>query len=191
MNGKIGSRQEEGDAQRMRSGQSSMLLIIIVLAMFIVIALFLLQAANKVSSQGFTQEYADGLLQSIMRTDTGYTNEKCRTVADLVACACFSSDFPCGSVACGTLANQTLTKYMAIFWNQSKDKRYLFASTSDVNCIDQDGNSKALEIGDPALKSRKEKVRVYSQPLVITKSYAGGDSFYMKVQLIVAPSNSN
>jgi hypothetical protein len=172
-------------ARRMM-GQTSMLLIIIVLAMFIVIAVFLMQAANKVSSQGFTSEYADGLLQSMMRTDTGYMNEKCRTVADLVACACFSSDFPCGNTPCGMLANQTVTRYMSTFWNQSSDKRYLFTSTSDVNCVDPDGNSKALEIGDHSLS--KKGVKVVSQPLAITKSYAGGNSFYMKVQLIVGSS---
>lgn len=205
MSGKINIRREEGDAhekarrrllpepsvyeRRMKIGQSSMLLIIVVLAMFAAIAIFLLQLAGNVSDTELTSMKADRLLISMLRTDTGYTDEKCKTVADLVTCACFSSTWTCGGVNCDRLANETVTRYMAEFQNNSQSMRYLFFSASEVNCVDSEGNSMMLKIGDLSLEKSKKSDVIFSQPVLISKSYSSGGSnpYYMRMQLKVAP----
>lgn len=166
--------------------QSSMILIIIVLMMFVGIVVFLLSLANTVSREGFTSLYVNNLLLSVMRTDTGYMDSKCKLVSDLVACACYTPDWMCGQMTCQRLANETVTKYMAFFGNQTTSLKYLFVSTSEVVCRDAEGNPMTLEIGDSSLKtSRKESFKIISYPLVITKTF-DVNSYTMRMELILA-----
>ncbi len=165
--------------------QSSMILIIIVLMMFVAIAVFLLQVASTVSNQEYTVLYANSLLLTVMRTDTGYTDSRCKLVSDLVVCACFTPTWRCGDIECAQLANETLAGYMDVFGNQTTHLKYLFTSTSQAHCIDSEGNSMALEIGDKTLKKSRETFKVFSYPLTIPKTF-DYNSYIMTMQLIIA-----
>jgi hypothetical protein len=169
-----------------KKAQSSMILIIVVLMMFIGIAVFLLQLASTVSKEEYTTFYAGSLLLSMMRTETGFTDSRCRTVSDMVACACFTPDWVCGSESCSELANRTVTGYMGVFMNQTTSLKYLYTTTSDVICRDDEGNPRTLELGDPSLKtSKKEAFKVVSYPLSITKTFEYS-TFIMRMQLMLA-----
>jgi hypothetical protein len=173
--------------QRMRSGQSSMLLIIVVLMMFVGIAVFLLSLASTASRDEFTSLYVNNLLLSVMRTDTGYADSKCKLVSDLVACAYITPDWMCGETRCDELANSTVSKYMMTFSNQTMSLKYLFnVTTIGFYVIDENtGEPKIFEIGDPSLKKSRESFKVFSYPRLIPKT-VNSNTFYLKVQLIVA-----
>jgi hypothetical protein len=167
--------------------QSSMLLIIIVIMIFVGMVVFLLGLANTVSNEEFTRLYVNNLLISTMRTDTGYTDSKCKLVSDLIVCACFARDWICGDsgITCGELANRTVTKYMVIFANQTKSMKYLFLSTPEFVCRDESGNPANLVIGDVSLKKSKDPLKITSYPVVIGKTF-DLNRYTMKIQLIVA-----
>ena len=203
MNGHIDSRYEEGDAgekgahrlqtapsiyaRRTRSAQSSMILIIIMLMMFTGIVVFLLSLAGTAGREGFTGLYVNNLLLSVMRTDIGYTDSKCKLVSDLVFCAYFSPEWICGDsgVTCLGLANRTIQNYMKTFGNQTINLRYLFTVTPTFVTRNEEGEQISLDIGDQALKRSKTGLKVVSYPLVISKS-VGSNQYTLKVQLMVA-----
>jgi len=176
------------NSRRIVRGQSSMLLILIVIMMFIGMAVFLLGIASTVSSNDFTALYVNNLLLSVMRTDTGYTDSKCKLVSDLVFCAYFTPEWECGPGVpnCLELANRTIAGYMTTFGNQTKSMKYLFTVTPAFIARDVSGEPISLDIGDGSLKTSKtETMKLYSQPLVISKT-VGSNQYTLKIQLIVS-----
>lgn len=164
-----------------------MLLIIIVLMMFVGIAVFLLSLANTVGREEFTSLYVNNLLLSVMRTDIGYTDSKCKLVSDLVFCAYFTPEWVCGesSLTCHDLANKTIANYMTTFGNQTMSLKYLFTVTPTFVTRDEGGEQISLDIGDQSLKKSRESFKVVSYPLVISKT-VGSSQYTLKMQLIVS-----
>jgi hypothetical protein len=167
--------------------QTSMILLVIVLAIFIGMVLFLLNLANTVKSEEFTSLYANNLLLSVMRTDTGYTDTRCKLVSDLVFCSYFTPDWICGDSGfrCIDLANETIRKNMALFGNETKFMKYLFMVSPQFVALDPSGEVISLDFGDSSLKKSKESFKVYSHPLVLSKTF-GNNQYILKMQLIVA-----
>ncbi|MCX6814163.1 MAG: hypothetical protein NTY20_00715 [Candidatus Aenigmarchaeota archaeon] len=165
-----------------------MLLIIIVIMIFVGMVVFLLGIASTVGGNEFTGLYVNNLLLSVMRTDTGYTDSKCKLVSDLVFCAYFTPEWQCaqGVPNCLELANNTITRYMTIFGNQTKSMKYLFTVTPAFVARDVSGEPISLDMGDKALKkSKAESLKIYSHPLVISKT-VGSNQYTLKIQLIVS-----
>jgi hypothetical protein len=174
-------------SQRMKA-QSSMLLIVIVIMIFVGLAVFLLGLASTVAGNEFTALYVNNLLLSVMRTDTGYTDSKCKLVSDLVFCAYFTPEWQCGPGVpnCLDLANNTITNYMAIFGDATKSMKYLFTVTPAFVVRDPSGEPISLDIGDSSLKKSKiDTLKLYSHPLVISKS-VGSNQYTLKIQLIIS-----
>jgi len=174
-------------SQRMKA-QSSMLLIIIVIMIFVGLAVFLLGLASTVGGNEFTALYVNNLLLSVMRTDTGYTDSRCKLVSDLVFCAYFTPEWQCGPGVpnCLELANNTISNYMAIFGNATKNMKYLFTVTPAFVVRDPSGEPISLDIGDNSLKkSKTESLKLYSHPLVISKT-VGSNQYTLKIQLIIS-----
>lgn len=164
--------------------QSSMILLIVIIAVFAVLVVFLLNIAKIVSQKGFTNLYVNNLLLSVMRTDTGHTDPKCKLVSDLVFCAYFTPEWECGEEGkCLNIANETIAEYMRIFGNETKSMRYLFTVKPTFAALGPEGEQISLDFGDGSLKKAKE--RVVSHPLVLSKT-VGTNQYTLKIQLIVA-----
>ncbi len=165
-----------------------MILIIIVIALFVGIAVFLLSLASTVKNEELTSLYVNNLLLSVMRTDTGYTDSKCKLVSDLVFCAYFTPEWRCGegTPTCMELANDTISYYMGTFGNHTRSLKYLFTVSPTFVSRDASGEEIRLDIGDSSLKkSRTESLKILSYPLVISKT-VGSSQYTLKIQLIVA-----
>ena len=108
--------------------QTSMILIVLVIIIFGGLAVFLLTFAQTFSQPEYVNLYAHNLLLSVMRTDTGYTDSRCKLVSDTLSCAFFESDWRCGGSgpACLSLINETVQKYVGEFELIQKSYRYLF-----------------------------------------------------------------
>lgn len=202
MSGELGFRYDEGDQKRegicrrlqarshlrSKSGQSSMLLIVIVIMVFVGLAVILLGITSTVGNNDLTSLYVNNMVLSMMRTDTGYTDVKCKLVSDLVFCAYFTPEWKCGPGApdCLYLANDTITRYMTIFGNQTKSMKYLFTVTPAFVARDASGEPISLDIGYISLKTSKaESIKLYSHPLVLSKT-VGTNQYTLKIQLVVA-----
>ena len=190
------SKLKEGDSCRLltnsniyvpskRKGQSSMILVIIVLMMFVGMVVFLLGIASTVNREDFNNLYVNNLLLTTMRTDTGFTDSRCKLVSDLVFCAYFTPEWMCGGSSCSELANATIRDYMTTFGNQTKSVKYLFTVSPAFVARDSSGEAISLDIGDSSLKRSKDSVKRYSQPLVISKT-VGSNQYTLKIQLVVA-----
>lgn len=202
MSGKINAWYDEGGTEerrrqqtpssqshlRSKSAQSSMLLIVIVIMIFVGVAVILLGITSTVGGNDLTSLYVNNMVLSMMRTDTGYTDSKCKLVSDLVFCAYFTPEWQCGPGVpnCLGLANDTITRYMEIFGNQTKSMKYLFTVTPAFVARDASGEAISLDIGDKALKkSKSDSIKLYSHPLVLSKT-VGSNQYTLKIQLIVS-----
>jgi hypothetical protein len=165
-----------------------MLLIVIIIMIFVGLAVFLLGIANPVTSNEVTGIYVNNLLLSVMRTDTGYTDSKCKLVSDLVFCAYFTPEWQCGpgTPNCLGLANITIARYMSAFWNETKSMKYLFTVSPAFVARDPTGEPISLDMGDSSLKtSKSDAMKIFSHPLVISKTL-GSNQYTLKIQLIVS-----
>lgn len=172
---------------RMRA-QSSMVLIMIILAMFAGIVIILLGLASTISNEEFTSLYANNLLLSVMRTDAGFQDARCKTVSDLVFCAYFTPEWRCGdsSLPCLETANETIARYMNVFGNETKSLKYLFIIKPAFVSRTEEGDIITLDMGDKSLKSsRDDSLKIFSYPLVVSKT-VGSNQYTLKMQLIVS-----
>jgi hypothetical protein len=171
-----------------RKAQTSMILIVLLVIIFAALAVFLMSLANTVSQEDYMNLYANNLLLSVMKTDTGYSDSNCKFISDTVACAFILSDWPCGDsgMTCLEFANKSLSDYMDAFELISSNYRYLFVVTSEFCTLEEEG-CRVLRFGDPELESyRGGRVKVANY--AIQKSMAASQ-YNLKVTLRLARSN--
>jgi hypothetical protein len=113
---------------RKRKGQTSIILILIVILIFGGLVIFLLTFAQSIARPEYTRLYATNIMLSVMRVDTGYMDSKCRLVSDAMACAFFEPDWKCGGdgPTCLDLVNATIKTQIDDFELIQKSYRYLF-----------------------------------------------------------------
>ncbi len=70
--------------------QTSLMLIVVLILVFIGLAVFLLSFASTLDQQDYFNLYTNNMIITVMRSDTGYHDSKCRLVSDAVSCAFFS-----------------------------------------------------------------------------------------------------
>lgn len=111
-----------------RKAQTSAILIILVMVIFGGLVVFLLTFAQTVSRPEYTRLYATNIMLSVMRTDTGYMDSRCKLVSDAMSCAFFESDWKCGGdgPTCLDLVNDTIKSHIDDFELVQKSYRYLF-----------------------------------------------------------------
>ncbi len=164
--------------------QTSIVLIVLLLIIFAALGIFLLSLARTVSQEDYMDLYANNLMLSIMKTDTGCSDSNCKLVSDTVACAFILSDWPCGDSGrtCLETANTSLSEYMSAFDLISRNYRYLFVVTSEFCSMTEEG-CRVLTFGDTGLESYRGKKRVANY--AIQKSMAGSQ-YNIKVRLYLA-----
>jgi len=86
-----------------RKGQTSMILIVLMIIIFMGIGIFLLISYLKPVHEEYYNLYAHNLLLSVLRRDTGYGGY-CDTVSSTIACAYMTSYRNCGGVTCRNLS---------------------------------------------------------------------------------------
>jgi len=165
----------------MSKGQSSALLLLIVIMIFAGMIVFLFQLTETVTSSKYTNMFINNLLITMMRTDTGLTEPKCKRVSDLVFCAYFDPGWRCGDMDCFSFAEQTMDHYISMF--SEENLRYLLiVETPGFIARSQSGEPVRLEIGDSKLK--EEKGKTFSEPLTLQK-IINGRNYILSVKLIV------
>jgi len=108
-----------------RQGQTTMIFIVLIIIIFLGMGVFLLSLAQTVSQSEYINLYTHNLLSSLVKTDTGYTDASCKTVADLLSCSFLSPTHICGTQDCFSLSEQTVNSYMEQFAFIKEGFRYL------------------------------------------------------------------
>lgn len=142
----------------MIKGQTTIVLIVLLIVIFGGIVLFLLSFAQSISRVEQTNLYVHNLLLSTLRTNTPhYTDPDCFLVSDLVHCAYYKPSWICGNGYrnCFDEANTTIAGYMAQFEEFNKNYRYLFLVEPETSIIREE----EILIGDASLaEERTEKI---------------------------------
>lgn len=142
---------------------------------------FLLQLAETVTSEKYTNFFTNALLLTLLRTDTGYSEPKCKHISDLIFCAYFHPGWMCGEMNCYDLAKERLDYYISQF-SEEKLRYLLIVETPEFLPRTQTGEPMRLEIGDINLKN--EKGKFYSEPLVLQK-FLGEQTYTLQIRLII------
>ena len=90
---------------RKKSGQTSMILIVLAVIIFMAIGIFLLISSIKPKYEEYHNLYAHNLLLSVLRRNTGY-GEDCDTISSTITCAHATYDRSCEGVNCRNLSYQ-------------------------------------------------------------------------------------
>jgi len=89
------------------SGQTSMILIVLVIVIFIALSIFLLISSIKPTHDDYYNLYAHNLLLSVLRWDTGLGGD-CDTISSTISCAYMTPYTRCGLSDCRTLAEEVV-----------------------------------------------------------------------------------
>lgn len=96
--------------KRRLKGQTSMILIVLIIIIFMAIGIFLLISSIKPVNEDYYNLYAHNLLLTVLRTHTGYGGE-CETYASTLACAYMKPYRGCGTSECRNLSYE-ITPYL-------------------------------------------------------------------------------
>jgi hypothetical protein len=162
-------------------GQTTIVLIVLVLIIFAGIAIFLLGVAGTVSQVEYTNMYVHNTVLTVLRTNTGYQDTNCRLVSDLLGCAFFQPTYSCGGGPnCRDLATATIEGYMERLEMIRKSYRYLFVVEPEAFIVRTEaGEPFKLMFGDESL----EAARIEKLTATQTIQRSG---HLLKVKLIVA-----
>ncbi|RLI96665.1 MAG: hypothetical protein DRO99_04075 [Candidatus Aenigmatarchaeota archaeon] len=173
-----------------RKGQTSVILILFIIVIFGGLAVFLLTFAKTFGQPEYMNLYTHNLLLSVMRTDTGYTDSRCRLVSDTMSCAFFESDWRCGGNGprCRSLINTTITGYISEFELIQKSYRYLLIAKPEYlsggEVINPVTNQPLrIKIGDLSLEEERVNKIVANEQIQKTTS---SGPIIIKVQLILS-----
>jgi hypothetical protein len=95
----------KGDGVNAKSGQTSMMLIVLAIIIFMVLGIFLLVSSLKPVNNEYYNLYAHNLLLSVLRRNTEYGGY-CDTISSTISCAYMTSYRSCGGVECRELSVQ-------------------------------------------------------------------------------------
>ena len=122
-------------------GQTTIIAIVLILIVFLVLFLFITSTFQNSGAGSRLNFYTNGLLLSLLKTDTQYLeNPKyCETMSDLIWCASTTpTQFYCGEDPCGEAAERLIDLYVS-------------------SVIKEDGYSYYMEFGDIKLGDPKVK----------------------------------
>ncbi len=140
-------------------GQTTLVMIVIVIIVFSGVILFLLSLAETVSQEEYMNLYAHNMLLSVLRTDTGYLDSSCQTVADTISCAFLEPSRVCegSGMTCRDLAGSLLEGHASRLEETRKNYLYLFTVEPTGGLVVRDpetGEPMVMEVGtlDPSAK---------------------------------------
>ncbi len=156
----LDARRASGSSCALR-GQTTMVLIFLVLLLFAGTAIFLLTFAKNISQTDYMNFYVHNLLLTLMRSDTGYGDPNCKLVSDALSCAFFSPEYVCSggaeSLSCLELANSTATGYIERFSVVKKSYRYLLiVEPQGFTVLGLDGEPFKISIGDTGVAAGRQ-----------------------------------
>lgn len=169
-------------------GQTTIIVIVLMIIIFGGMAIFLLSLAKTVSQSEYINMYTNNLLSSVLKTDTGYTSPSCRTVSDLLSCSFLSPNHVCDNGQdCFSLANQKVEFYMTKFGDIKQNFRYLLIVEPEGFVSLQDGNTPyTVEIGNISLKDEKTEKIIANQRI---QKMLGGNPYMINIRLIVSKND--
>ncbi len=169
---------------RQRKAQLNMVVLVLALAIFAGLAVFLLSAARSLDQDEYLNLYTHQLLLTALREDSGSLDPACKTTADLAACAFLTPAHRCGGSgpACESLARDQATAAFAAY-EPLRPFRWLLTVESEGFVALDEGEPVRWELGEPALRTlRAEKFAASTR---IQKNTASGPAI-LKVALLVA-----
>ena len=157
--------------------QTSLMLIVVLILVFIGLAVFLLSFASTLDQQDYFNLYTNNMIITVMRSDTGYHDSKCRLVSDAVSCAFFSPQWRCGGdgPTCTEVANDTISRYIESFELIQQSYRYLYIAKPEYlsggEVLDPVTDQPLrIKIGDLALEAERVNKLVANQQIQKTTS---------------------
>jgi hypothetical protein len=132
----------------MNKGQSSIVMMVLVLMVFGGLAVFLLSMVQTVSQEDYMNIYAHNMLISVMRTDTG-KGADCALVSDTLSCASYGMICDSGE-DCSTVARSKISEFMT-YMNEAKTTYDWYIGVYDKN------DFLLLELGNTELVAKKTK----------------------------------
>jgi len=168
-----------------KKAQTTIILMFMVVLIFGMLFVFLFSFAESVSSQEHMEKYTYNLLLSLVRTDTGFTDDNCKTISDSIHCALLQPTVTCdqSTIKCQDLANDRITYYIDSFESIKQSYRYFFkVEPQGFIPRDSQNNQIKIEIGDPTVEDADDKIQV---SYTIAKTL-GTQQFILKAILILA-----
>jgi len=165
-------------------GQTTMIMIVLIIIIFLGMSTFLLSLAETVSQSEYLNMYTHNLLSSTLKADTGYLEANCRTVSDLLACSFFSPTYVCGGVQdCHSLAEEKVEDSISRFQLIKEGFRHLIVVEPEGFTAVVGGGIQKVEIGDSHLDD--EKVDKITADERISGIF-NGEAYILNIRLIVA-----
>lgn len=166
-----------------RKAQTSLIMILMVIIIFVGSAVFLISFAGDISQTEYINLYAHNLLASVLKTDTGLTDPQCRTMADVLTCSFVSPSHICGAKDCYTLADERLNDTMNEFSLIKRSFRYLFVVEPQGFVALSQGQQRIVELGDASLLNAKTDTFVANQR---AQQILGGQAYILNFRLVIA-----
>jgi hypothetical protein len=166
--------------------QSSALMVVFVVVFFLMIVVFLFSFITPADRGEYMNLYVHNLLQSVMRSDTGYMDRNCKLLSDTIACAFTEpSSYRCGSSGptCISLADETISRYMGEFETIKKNYRYLFIVKPEGFVTRAGLQEVELKFGDETIEKVKGDRFVSDQKI---QKIVGGEPLILNIKLIVS-----
>lgn len=167
-----------------RKGQTTMIVLVLVIVIFFGMITFLLSLAETVSQSEYLNLYTHQLLSAMLKADTGYLDTNCRTIADTLACAYFSPAYVCGGVQdCNSLAHDSVEESIAKFDVIKQGFRHYLTVEPEGLTVIVGGGIQSVEVGDLSLRDERTDKFIASERIV---GIFGGESYILDVTLTVA-----
>ena len=167
-----------------RKGQTTAVLLFLVAMIFVALMMMVLSFSETVDQNEYMETYLNSMLISVMRTDSGYTDDSCKLVSDLIWCGIMQPSYQCGGGAeqCHDLATEKVTHYLESFDVLKKNFRYFFR-VEPYNFVarNEDGTPIVFEIGDPGVEEAEDRL-VASYTIYKQKGY---NSYILKAYLFI------
>jgi hypothetical protein len=152
----------------MKKSQASMLLIVLVILIIMGLGIFILSIPQVIRQSEYLDLYGHNLLLSIINTDTGYTDEKCKFVENALRCRFFNPSYFCEpDVNCSEVAEESITNYMNTFNSISENFRYLFIVTATKGAFMEPGGSTLISVRIPDDSILEPHERIDCDPLIV------------------------
>jgi len=165
------------------SGQANIVMMVLVLFLVFGMFIFLLMMLQKPPESPLDNMYAHNMLLSIMRSDTGYPEEKCKTVADAVACAFFEPYYKCGdSVECARVADNRIADLLGKYSGYKQNNIYYIEASPEGRVVSWMGSAVEIKRGDQSAKTSTQKSTAEQK---IQKLFQG-EPYTVKVKLYMA-----
>lgn len=172
-----------------RKAQTTVVMIVIVMAIFAGIITLLLTLASTVSQVEYMNLYSHNMLLATLRTDTGYLDSRCQTISDTLACAFLEPSWVCSGsgMTCKDLAESLMSSYSGQLETVKKNYLYLFTVEPEGFTVrdPETGEPMVISVGNLGADYRGDVIAA-SERIV-----KGGNIFKAQLKLARAPGQQS